>query len=188
MDYLSSLPEGLVSDILVYLKSPRDVCRSSAISWGFKSAADSDAVWDRYLPSDYREIISRSVSSLDFSSKKHLYFLLADSPLLLVGGILSFTLDKESGKKCYMLGARGLTIVWGDTPRYWAWRSLPCGSLPQSRFSEVAELVSVCWLDIKAKTSVRFLGDEEEKSSTVYLKLQPSTPVTSEGQSGRFPQ
>ncbi|KAL7219928.1 hypothetical protein ACSBR2_012898 [Camellia fascicularis] len=88
MDYMSSLPEGLVSDILVYLKSPRDVCRSSAISWGFKSAADSDAVWDRYLPSDYREIISRSVSLLDISSKKHLYFLLADSSLLLDGGKL----------------------------------------------------------------------------------------------------
>ncbi|XP_028108585.1 putative F-box protein PP2-B12 isoform X1 [Camellia sinensis] len=225
MDYLSSLPEALVSEILVYLKSPRDVCRSSAISWGFKSAADSDAVWDRYLPSDYREIISRSVSPLDFSSKKHLYFLLADSPLLIDGGKLSFSLDKESRKKCYMLGARGLTIVWGDTPIYWAWRSLPWGSLPQSsfstcRFSEVAELVSVCWLDIKgkietrllspkttyvaflvfkfvqanqgfeslpAKASVRLVGDEEEKSSTVYLK-QPLTPVTSEGLSGRFPQ
>ncbi|KAF5950601.1 hypothetical protein HYC85_012594 [Camellia sinensis] len=220
MDYLSSLPEALVSDILVYLKSPRDVCRSSAISWGFKSAADSDAVWDRYLPSDYREIISRSVSPLDFSSKKHLYFLLADSPLLIDGGKLSFSLDKESRKKCYMLGARGLTIVWGDTPIYWAWRSLPWGSSPQSRFSEVAELVSVCWLDIKgkietrllspkttyvaflvfkfvqanqgfeslpAKASVRLVGDEEEKSSTVYLK-QPLTPVTSEGLSGRFPQ
>ncbi|CAL5337269.1 unnamed protein product [Camellia sinensis] len=132
----------------------------------------------------------------------------------------SFSLDKESQKKCYMLGARGLTIVWGDTPIYWAWRSLPWGSLPQSRFSEVAELVSVCWLDIKgkietrllspkttyvaflvfkfvranqgfeslpAKASVRLVGDEEEKSSTVYLK-QPLTPVTSEGLSGRFPQ
>ncbi|KAL7251255.1 hypothetical protein ACSBR1_013144 [Camellia fascicularis] len=66
---------SLGSDILVYLKSPRDVCRSSAISWGFKSAADADAVWDRYLLFDYREIISRFVSLLDFSSKKHLYLI-----------------------------------------------------------------------------------------------------------------
>ncbi|KAL7251256.1 hypothetical protein ACSBR1_013145 [Camellia fascicularis] len=114
-----------------------------------------------------------------------------------------------------MLGARELTIIWGDTPIYWAWRSLP-----QSRFSEVVELLLVCWLDIKgkietrllspkttyvaflvfkfvqgnqgfeslpAKASVRFVGDEDEKSSTVYLKLQPSTPVTNEGQSRWFP-
>ncbi|KAL7219919.1 hypothetical protein ACSBR2_012891 [Camellia fascicularis] len=66
---------SLGSDILVYLKSPRNVCRSLAISWGFKSAADADAVWDRYLLFDYREIISRFVSPLDFFSKKHLYLI-----------------------------------------------------------------------------------------------------------------
>lgn len=37
----------------------------------------------------------------------------------------SFQLDKMYGKKCYMLSARTLFIVWGDTPRYWAWTSLP---------------------------------------------------------------
>jgi hypothetical protein len=30
-------------------------------------------------------------------------------------------LDRETGAKCYMLSARDLFIVWGDTPQYWTW-------------------------------------------------------------------
>lgn len=37
----------------------------------------------------------------------------------------SFSLDRETGKKCYMIGARGLSIVWGDSGSYWKWPSLP---------------------------------------------------------------
>jgi hypothetical protein len=39
-------------------------------------------------------------------------------------------LDRETGAKCYMLSARNLTIVWGDTPQYWTW--IP---LTDSRFA-----------------------------------------------------
>lgn len=37
--------------------------------------------------------------------------------------VQSFSLDKVSGKKCYMLSARDLIIVWGDNPTYWRWTS-----------------------------------------------------------------
>ncbi|KAK4262229.1 hypothetical protein QN277_027811 [Acacia crassicarpa] len=36
-----------------------------------------------------------------------------------------FSLAKESGKNCYMIGAKGLCIIWGDTPRYWNWICIP---------------------------------------------------------------
>lgn len=39
------------------------------------------------------------------------------------GSEQSFSLVKKSGKKCYMLSARDLMIVWGDTPTYWRWNS-----------------------------------------------------------------
>lgn len=39
--------------------------------------------------------------------------------------VQSFQLDKVYGKKCYMLSARTLFIVWGDTPRFWRWISHP---------------------------------------------------------------
>jgi hypothetical protein len=30
-------------------------------------------------------------------------------------------LDKETGIKCFMLSARKVNIVWGDTPLHWRW-------------------------------------------------------------------
>uniref|UniRef100_A0A803L922 C2 domain-containing protein n=1 Tax=Chenopodium quinoa TaxID=63459 RepID=A0A803L922_CHEQI len=68
---------------------------------------------------------------------------------------LSFALDKSSGKKCYMLGARMLMISWGDTPAYWSWRFIP-----ESRFPETAQLNSVCWLDIKGRIPIKFLSSD----------------------------
>ncbi|KAF2288333.1 hypothetical protein GH714_006840 [Hevea brasiliensis] len=53
------------------------------------------------------------------SSKKELFLRLCDNPILIDDGKKSFSLDKLSGKKCYMLSARDLMIAWGDTPRYW---------------------------------------------------------------------
>ncbi|KAL6193049.1 hypothetical protein ACLB2K_034134 [Fragaria x ananassa] len=67
--------------------------------------------------------------------------------------VQSFSLDKWSGKKCYMVAARDLVIVWADAPNYWKWISLP-----NSRFEEVAELVSVCWLEIRGKIDTRLLS------------------------------
>lgn len=37
----------------------------------------------------------------------------------------SFSLEKSTGKKCFTIAARNLAITWGDTPKYWAWHSVP---------------------------------------------------------------
>lgn len=82
------LPEGCLSEI-ISRTSPLDACRASAISQGFKPAADSDGVWERFLPSDYRQIMARSVSPpINYVTKKQLYFLLCDSYILLDDGNL----------------------------------------------------------------------------------------------------
>ncbi|CAK9154654.1 unnamed protein product [Ilex paraguariensis] len=153
---LSLLPESCISEI-ISLTSPTDACRAPSISSVFKSAADSDTVWEKFLPSDYTEILSRSVSPVVYSTKKELYFRLCDTPILLDGGNLSFMLHKWSGKKCYMIPARGLLIVWGDTPQYW-------------RFSEVAELLNVCWLDIGGKMQTQMLSPKT--TYVVYLVFE----------------
>ncbi|XP_062084253.1 F-box protein PP2-B10-like [Humulus lupulus] len=158
VDYFYMLPEGCIAHI-VSLTSPQDACRLCLVSSIFKSAAESDAVWERFLPPGYNSFISRSSSSsVDSSdyrrlSKKDLYFSLCDSPVLFDEGRKSFSLDKMSGKKCYMLSARALSIVWGDTPRYWAW--IPT---PETRFGDVAELISVCWFEIRGKIDIRMLS------------------------------
>jgi hypothetical protein len=69
--------------------SPPDACRSSSVSTNFRSAAESDVVWESFLPPQYKSIISRSAdstSSLCFSSKKELYLHLCDHPLLIDEG------------------------------------------------------------------------------------------------------
>ncbi|KAA8548450.1 hypothetical protein F0562_000134 [Nyssa sinensis] len=152
MGCFSGLPEECISTILS-LTTPRDACRFSSISWEFKVAADSDAVWERFLPSDYRDIISGFVSPVVFTSKRDLYFRLCHAPFLLSGGTKSFMLDKPSGKKCYMLGARELSIAWVEFPYVRNWTSQP-----QPRFSEVAYLWNGLSLDIQGKIESRLLS------------------------------
>ncbi|PIN22306.1 hypothetical protein CDL12_04984 [Handroanthus impetiginosus] len=154
---ICELSEDCIANVLS-LTSPKDACRLSAVSSIFRSASQSDTVWDRFLPSDYREIISSAVGEADpllgqFHSRKDLFLHLCDHPILIDDGRKSFSLEKMSGKKCYMLAARELSIVWGDTPEYWQWIHLP-----QSRFSEVAELLDVCWLEISGKINTHVLS------------------------------
>ncbi|KAG8372754.1 hypothetical protein BUALT_Bualt12G0099700 [Buddleja alternifolia] len=159
------LPEGCVSNIISFT-SPKDACRASAVSLGFKFAVDSDLVWERFLPSDYQDIIARSVSPIAYSNKKDLYFILCQSPpLLLDHGNLSFNLSKPDGKKCYMLPSRELHITWIDTPMYW--KLTP---LPESRFGEVAQLVMVCWIEIRGTIQSQILSPKTEYEAYLVFK------------------
>ncbi|CAK7354004.1 unnamed protein product [Dovyalis caffra] len=167
---LNVLPEGCIANVLSFT-SPRDACRLSVVSSLFKSAEESNAVWERFLPHDYQSIISKSDSSstllASLSSKKDLYLRLCEKPIIIDHGKKSFSLEKKSGKKCYMLSARDLMIVWGDTPTYWRWNSDPC-----SRFGEVAELISVCWFEIRGKISATMLSPAT--LYTAYLVFKPT--------------
>ncbi|KAF9611188.1 hypothetical protein IFM89_027502 [Coptis chinensis] len=165
----SVVPEGCISNILSFT-SPRDACRSSLVACSLKNAADSDVMWEKFLPSDYKEIVSRSASPLDlngFESKKELYFHLCADPILLDGGVMSFNLEKKSGKKCFMIGAKKLHITWGDTPDYWTWTHEP-----DSRFAEVAELVYVWWLEIRGKIDTRMLSPKTTYGAYLVFKIK----------------
>ncbi|KAK3416075.1 hypothetical protein EUGRSUZ_H01641 [Eucalyptus grandis] len=173
----SALPEGCIARV-VSLTSPADACRLATLSPSFKSACNSDVVWASFLPPECPQTVSRSVSSL-----KELYFSLCDDPVLIGDGKMSYSLDRHSGKKCIMLSARALSITWGDTPIYWSWICLP-----NSRFAEVAELIDVCWLEIRGmitshglkssplRWKARFAGDEAGKREhSVYLSRENNT-------------
>ncbi|XP_044481116.1 F-box protein At2g02240-like [Mangifera indica] len=56
---ISLLPEGSIADI-ISRTTPRDACRLALFSKIFRSAAESDVVWERFLPPDYQTIISKS--------------------------------------------------------------------------------------------------------------------------------
>ncbi|XP_027366491.1 putative F-box protein PP2-B12 [Abrus precatorius] len=159
------LPEGCIAAILSRT-TPLDACRLSLVSKIFRAAADSDAVWDRFLPSDYRTIISQSSFVPNNPSKKVLYLALSDNPIIIDQGKKSFQLDKKSGKKCYMLAARALLIIWGDTTEYWNWTSLP-----DSRFPEVAELIDVCWLEIRGVINAIALSPNTQYAAYLVFKM-----------------
>ncbi|CAA0343868.1 unnamed protein product [Arabidopsis thaliana] len=148
---MNNLPEDCIAKILS-LTTPLDVCRLSAVSSIFRSAAGSDDVWNHFLPADFP---AGFAAPAGLPTRKQLFFSLVDNPLLINGTVLSFSLERKSGNKCYMMAARALNIVWGHEQRYWHWISLP-----NTRFGEVAELIMVWWLEITGKINITLLSDD----------------------------
>ncbi|KAJ4865880.1 F-box protein PP2-B13 [Raphanus sativus] len=106
------LPEACVANIISYT-SPADIFSSSTVSSVFQLAGDSDFVWEKFLPSDYKSLISRSTDNhQSFSSKKEIYRCLCDS-LLIDNARKLFKINKLSGKVSYILSARDIYIPSG---------------------------------------------------------------------------
>ncbi|KAL2463291.1 putative F-box protein PP2-B12 [Forsythia ovata] len=123
------------------------------IQLGSSSNTVNETDWDRLLPSDYEDIIARSVNPVAYATKKDLYLSLCDSPILLDGGNTSFHIDKTTGKKCVMIGARKLKIFCGEIPEFWEWTSHK-----DSRFLKVAKLKQVFRFDIRGQIELKILS------------------------------
>ncbi|EOA35585.1 hypothetical protein CARUB_v10020797mg [Capsella rubella] len=162
---MNSLPEDCIAKILS-LTTPADVCRSSAVSRIFKSAAYSDNVWNHFLPTHFP---AGFTAPTDLTTRKQLFFSLAHNPLLLNDSHLSFWLERKSGNKCYMMAARSLSIAWGDDQRYWHWITLP-----DTRFGQVAELIMVWWLEITGKINISLLSDDTLYAAYLIFKWNDS--------------
>ncbi|KAL4352749.1 hypothetical protein GQ457_06G021280 [Hibiscus cannabinus] len=160
---LNMLPESCVSEVLSHT-SPSDACKSSLVSTTFRSAADSDSVWGKFLPSYYHEIVSEA-KSFQFCSKKELYLLLCN-PVVIGDGRMSFKVERWSGKISYILSARELSITGSNDPMFWAWKSDP-----DSRFSEVAELMTTSRLEINGKIRSKKLSPNTKYGAYLLLKI-----------------
>ncbi|XWS64489.1 hypothetical protein CRYUN_Cryun05aG0008100 [Craigia yunnanensis] len=158
------LPEDCPSTILSFT-SPEDAFRSSLVSETFRSAIDSDMIWERFLPPDYPEIVLSSVTPLKFSSKKELFQCLCD-PVLIDGGNKIFKLEKSSGKKSYILSAKELSITWSSNPLYWSWISMT-----ESRFSRVAVLRTTDWLEIRGNIRTQMLTPNTTYGAYLIMKI-----------------
>ncbi|KAL6535274.1 hypothetical protein OROMI_026648 [Orobanche minor] len=82
-----ALPVDCIA-IVLSMTSPKDACRLSLVMPLFRSAAEADAVWERFLPHDYRDLVSRSIDDGDsflpnFRSKKELYLYHCDNPIVI---------------------------------------------------------------------------------------------------------
>jgi hypothetical protein len=76
------LPEECISTILSRT-TPLDAGRLSLVSKNFLSAAESDAVWNQFLPSDYSHFILHSPLLANIPTKKALYLALSDRPIII---------------------------------------------------------------------------------------------------------
>uniref|UniRef100_A0A0A0LJT8 F-box domain-containing protein n=1 Tax=Cucumis sativus TaxID=3659 RepID=A0A0A0LJT8_CUCSA len=160
------LPEDCVSAILS-LTSPSDAGKLALVSSMFRSAAESDVVWGRFLPENYEEIVAASEMSGEapLRSKREAFFRLC-SPILVDEGKKSFELEKLSGKVIYMLSARELSITWSSDPLCWTWKSHP-----QSTFPEVVELRTVSWLEINGKIRTKMLSPNTKYGAYLLFKI-----------------
>ncbi|PIN02109.1 hypothetical protein CDL12_25378 [Handroanthus impetiginosus] len=167
---ITSLPEDCVSRILS-LTSPQDVCRMSVVSKDFRIPVESNVVWDKFLPSDCWVIVSSTTCTnpVKFASKKELFFLLCNS-ILVDGGYKAFALEKSSGRKSYILSARELSILHGDVERNWTWKSIQ-----ESRFPEVAELITVDRLEIHGRIKAHTLSPNTKYGAYLVFKISDNS-------------
>ncbi|KAH7835065.1 hypothetical protein Vadar_022542 [Vaccinium darrowii] len=89
----------------------------------------------------------------------------AAAPILLDQGRASLTIN-ENGKKCYMIGARGLKIARANFQAHWNW-----ASRPHTRVLEVAELLSVWWLGFRAKMNLETLSPNTTYAIYLVFKI-----------------
>uniref|UniRef100_A0A1J3HT60 Putative F-box protein PP2-B2 n=1 Tax=Noccaea caerulescens TaxID=107243 RepID=A0A1J3HT60_NOCCA len=161
------LPEDCISNIISFT-SPRDACVAACVSKTFESAVNSDSVWEKFLPLDYASLIPQSRV---FTSKKELYIFLCDDPRLIEDGKKSFWLEKASGKKCIMVSSKEVWITWGSSPQYWQWITIP-----ESRFEKIAELLNVCWFEVRAGLHTRYLSPQTRYSVYIVFKTKNRCP------------
>jgi hypothetical protein len=84
---IARLPEDLLS-AAISRTAPGDACRAAAVSTAFRAAADSDAVWSCFLPSDLPPLADGELHHPAPPSKKDLFMRLSDGPVLLADGLV----------------------------------------------------------------------------------------------------
>ncbi|XP_057793334.1 F-box protein VBF-like [Salvia miltiorrhiza] len=156
------LPEDCVSRILS-ATSPADACRVLAVSKEFRHPADSNVVWDKFLPADAHRIVSST--PLNFSSTKELFFLLSNS-ILVDAGNKAFALERSTGRKSYILSARELSISDNDVDGNWTWKSIH-----ESRFGEVAELKGAERVEMEGKIRSEILSPNTTYAAYLVFKI-----------------
>ncbi|GMN62512.1 hypothetical protein TIFTF001_031596 [Ficus carica] len=118
---ITQLPEECISHIISFT-TPRDTCRSSLVSPLFRSASDSDVVWKKFLPSDYRDVVVyQSSTTLNSMTKKALYFHLCDNPIIIgdgkMGTRVEIGIEVGSGSGFgFGMGSRTKTESWSEIP------------------------------------------------------------------------
>ncbi|KAK1366658.1 hypothetical protein POM88_042219 [Heracleum sosnowskyi] len=177
---INSLSQELIEEILSRT-SPHVCGQLSTVCKNIRSAANSDHVWEKFLPLD---IISRRTLSdqclfddpwkkIDsdtlhaFPTKKDLYLFLCDNPLFIDGGDMYIWLEKLSGNKCFRIGPLKLIKRHPDD---WRVLSVEAG---YRRFPNLPVLHNAMNFEIEGKISTSLLSPNAKY--TAYLLLDFSS-------------
>ena len=89
IDLFEKLPQECIEEV-VWRVGPMEACRLSAVCKRFLSAAESDLVWDRFLPSDYRQLRDRAdaLPNMKFAHKKDLFLFLIGNHVSMDGNTM----------------------------------------------------------------------------------------------------
>ncbi|KAK0581379.1 hypothetical protein LWI29_013092 [Acer saccharum] len=94
MSGMLTLPEGCIAAVISFT-TPRDACHLACVSTTFRSATDSDVVWDRFLSPEYLSAISYP-GSVSGSSSSSTWFPEVAMPVKInpfgIGGKISTSL------------------------------------------------------------------------------------------------
>ncbi|KAJ6386499.1 hypothetical protein OIU78_016418 [Salix suchowensis] len=147
---LDDVPESCAASIFMHLDPP-EICKLARLNRAFHGASSADFVWETKLPSNYKylaeKILGQSPESL---SKKEIYARLC-RPNCFDDGTKQVWLDKSSGKICVAVSYKALRITGIDDRRYWNHISSE-----ESRFSTIAYLQQIWWLEVVGELEFEF--------------------------------
>ncbi|CAM8878069.1 unnamed protein product [Rhodiola kirilowii] len=161
---LGDLPEGCAALVLTHL-NPKDICNLAKLNRTFRGACSADFIWDKKLPGNYKLIVEKLFADggdRDDGGKKQIYASLS-RPTSFDGENKKAWLDKNSGGLCMSISSKGLSITGIDDRRYWNHISTE-----ESRFTTVAYLQQIWWLEVEGEVDFPFPAG----SYTIFFKLQ----------------
>ncbi|KAL8108411.1 hypothetical protein AgCh_024758 [Apium graveolens] len=121
-DLFSKLPDGFREKFTQQILSrttPEDVVRMSVVSKSFLACANSDVVWDTFIPPHHTKRLLERFRNYSLDSSREVYFFLctyADEDRR--NPVLGVFLDKWSGKMCVNITHEKLAITQLETD-YW---------------------------------------------------------------------
>nr|XP_017230904.1 PREDICTED: putative F-box protein PP2-B12 isoform X1 [Daucus carota subsp. sativus] len=172
-DLFGKLPEEIIEEV-VSLIGPMEACRLSVVCKRFLSAAESNTVWERFLPSDYQQFLDRadSLPNIKFAHKKDVFLFLIGNHVIFDGNTLCFWLHKRSGKKCFLVAAS----FTGGVEEYFlnpGW----CTRSEKSRFqNQITECNNLLLFEIRGKISTCMLSPD----TTYAIYLVFHSPIIDE--------
>ncbi|XP_058730638.1 protein PHLOEM PROTEIN 2-LIKE A1-like [Vicia villosa] len=119
-----------------------------------QSAASKPLIKELSFPHNYENILKDADSPVNKSSREKMFDQL-NAGVFLHRKTKKYWVEKKSKANCFMLYARALSITWAENPLYWEWKQQKDAS---DGMTEVAELVSVCWLEVHGKFDTRKLS------------------------------